>query len=134
MTELWQLDGRCVGVVTDRSVFRARATLVASGGAAALWRRTTNLPGAVGDGIAAAYRAGAAVADLEFVQFHPTTLVDSTLLLSEALRGEGAILLDEYGERFTNDSRRATSSPGRSRRVGRCSSTCVRSTADASRA
>ena len=103
MTELWQLDGRCVGVVTDRRVIRARATLVASGGAAALWRRTTNPPGAVGDGIAAAYRAGAAVADLEFVQFHPTTLVDSTLLLSEALRGEGAILLDEYGERFTDE-------------------------------
>ena len=69
----------------------------------ALWRRTTNPPGAVGDGIAAAYRAGAAVADLEFVQFHPTTLVDSTLLLSEALRGEGALLLDEYGERFTDE-------------------------------
>ena len=46
---------------------------------------------------------GAAVADLEFVQFHPTTLVDSTLLLSEALRGEGALLLDEYGERFTDE-------------------------------
>jgi L-aspartate oxidase len=103
MTGLCQLEGRCIGVVTDRRVIRARATLVASGGAAALWRRTTNPPGAVGDGIAAAYRAGAAVADLEFVQFHPTTLVDSTLLLSEALRGEGAILLDEYGERFTDE-------------------------------
>ena len=82
---------------------RARATLLATGGAAALWSRTTNPPGAVGDGIAAAYRAGAGVADLEFVQFHPTTLVDSTLLLSEALRGEGAVLLDERGERFTDE-------------------------------
>jgi L-aspartate oxidase len=53
--------------------------------------------------MAAAYRAGAAVADLEFVQFHPTTLVDSSLLLSEALRGEGAVLLDDQGRRFTDE-------------------------------
>jgi L-aspartate oxidase len=57
----------------------------------------------VGEGMAAAYRAGAAVADLEFVQFHPTTLVHSSLLLSEALRGEGAVLLDENGRRFTDE-------------------------------
>ena len=53
--------------------------------------------------MAAAYRAGAGLADLEFVQFHPTTLVDSSLLLSEALRGEGALLLDEGGHRFTDE-------------------------------
>jgi L-aspartate oxidase len=53
--------------------------------------------------MAAAYRSGAALADLEFVQFHPTTLVDSSLLLSEALRGEGAILLDDQGNRFTDE-------------------------------
>ena len=53
--------------------------------------------------MSAAYRAGAALADLEFVQFHPTTLVDSSLLLSEALRGEGALLLDEQGNRFTDE-------------------------------
>jgi len=53
--------------------------------------------------MAAAYRAGGALADLEFVQFHPTTLVDSSLLLSEALRGEGALLLDEQGNRFTDE-------------------------------
>jgi L-aspartate oxidase len=53
--------------------------------------------------MAHAYRAGAALADLEFTQFHPTTLVDSSLLLSEALRGEGAVLLDEGGERFTDE-------------------------------
>ena len=103
MRALWRSGERCVGVVTDRGAIKARATLLATGGAAALWSRTTNPPGAVGDGIAAAYRAGAAVADLEFTQFHPTTLVDSSLLLSEALRGEGALLLDERGDRFTDE-------------------------------
>ncbi|MGH3132342.1 MAG: L-aspartate oxidase [Gaiellaceae bacterium] len=103
MQSVWRARDRCVGVVTDRRRLRARGTVLATGGAAALWSRTTNPPGAVGDGIAAAYRAGAAVADLEFVQFHPTTLVDSSLLLSEALRGEGAVLLDENGERFTDE-------------------------------
>jgi L-aspartate oxidase len=95
--------GRCVGAVTSRRRIDAPATLLATGGAAALWERTTNPPGSVGDGMAAAYRAGAALADLEFVQFHPTTLVDSSLLLSEALRGEGALLLDEEGLRFTDE-------------------------------
>jgi len=103
MLSLWHTDERCLGVVTDRRAVAARATLVATGGAAALWQRTTNPPGALGEGMAAAYRAGAALADLEFVQFHPTTLVDSSLLLSEALRGEGALLLDEHGERFTDE-------------------------------
>jgi L-aspartate oxidase len=103
MRSVLRADDRCVGVATDRGVVRGRATLLATGGAAALWRRTTNPSGAVGDGIAAAYRAGAAVADLEFVQFHPTALVDSSLLLSEALRGEGAVLLDESGSRFTDE-------------------------------
>jgi L-aspartate oxidase len=77
--------------------------LLSTGGAAALWERTTNPTGAVGEGLAAAFRAGATLADLEFVQFHPTTLVDSSLLLSEALRGEGALLLDEEGNRFTDE-------------------------------
>jgi L-aspartate oxidase len=103
MRALWRTGDRCVGVVTDRRRLPARATLLATGGASALWKRTTNPPGAVGEGIAAAYRAGAAVADLEFTQFHPTALVDSSLLLSEALRGEGAVLLDENGLRFTDE-------------------------------
>jgi L-aspartate oxidase len=101
--DLWISDGRCVGVVTDRRAVSARAVLLATGGAAALWQRTTNPSGAVGDGIGMAYRAGAAVADLEFVQFHPTTLADRSLLLSEALRGAGALLVDEHGERFTDE-------------------------------
>ncbi|HSJ94208.1 MAG TPA: FAD-dependent oxidoreductase, partial [Gaiellaceae bacterium] len=103
MRGLWVHGGRCVGVVTDRGPVGARATLLATGGAAALWQRTTNPQGSTGDGIAAAYRAGAAVADLEFTQFHPTALVDSSLLLSEALRGEGALLLDDSGRRFTDE-------------------------------
>jgi L-aspartate oxidase len=103
MLSIWRDDERCVGVVTERRAVAARATLLSTGGGAALWERTTNPAGAVGDGMAAAYRAGAALADLEFVQFHPTTLVDSSLLLSEALRGEGALLLDEQGNRFTDE-------------------------------
>jgi L-aspartate oxidase len=103
MVSVWRGDDRCVGIVTDLRPIPARATLIATGGAAALWERTTNPAGSVGEGMAAAYRAGAAIADLEFVQFHPTTLVDSSLLLSEALRGEGALLLDENGRRFTDE-------------------------------
>jgi L-aspartate oxidase len=103
LLELATAGDRCVGAITDAGSISARATLLATGGAAALWQRTTNPPGSVGDGIAAAYRAGAALGDLEFTQFHPTTLVDSTLLLSEALRGEGAVLLDEGGRRFTDE-------------------------------
>jgi L-aspartate oxidase len=89
--------------VTDLGTVPARATLLATGGFAALWARTTNPGGAVGEGIAMAYRAGAAVADLEFVQFHPTVLATNGLLLSEALRGEGALLVDGEGERFTDE-------------------------------
>jgi L-aspartate oxidase len=100
---LWISDERCVGVVTAKRALSARATLLATGGMAALWERTTNPAGAVGDGIAMAYRAGAAVADLEFMQFHPTALVGSNLLLTEALRGEGALLLDDRGQRFTDE-------------------------------
>nr|MBA3718559.1 FAD-binding protein [Actinomycetota bacterium] len=100
---LWRSNGRCAGVVTDQRAISARATLLATGGAAALWKRTTNPAGALGQGIALAYRAGAGVADLEFIQFHPTALSGSSLLLSEALRGAGALLLDDHGERFTDE-------------------------------
>jgi L-aspartate oxidase len=96
-------DGRCVGVVTDKRTIEVNATLLATGGMAALWARTTNPAGALGEGIALAYRAGAAVADLEFVQFHPTALPVSGLLLSEALRGAGATLVDASGGRFTDE-------------------------------
>jgi L-aspartate oxidase len=100
---LWRAEGRCIGAVSARGPVRARATLLATGGYAALWQRTTNPAGAVGDGLLLAYRAGACLADLELVQFHPTALLDDGFLLSEALRGDGALLLDDAGARFTDE-------------------------------
>jgi len=81
----------------------ARTVVIATGGYAALWSRTTNPRGAVGEGLLLAHAAGATLADLELVQFHPTALADDGFLLSEALRGAGATLLDEDGERFTDE-------------------------------
>ena len=100
---LWNDGGRCAGVVTATRAVTAPATILATGGYAALWERTTNPRGALGHGIALAYRAGAALADLEFVQFHPTALLGDGFLLSEALRGEGALLVDDDGGRFTDE-------------------------------
>ena len=103
VVDLLAADGCCAGVVTTGRVVYARSTILATGGYAALWERTTNPAGALGHGLVLAYRAGAAVADLEFVQFHPTALVDDGFLLSEALRGEGALLVDDDGSRFTDE-------------------------------
>ncbi len=100
-------DGHCchgARVATADGVVdvRARATVLATGGSGALYARTTNPPTTTGDGVALAYLAGAAVADMEFVQFHPTAfaLGQPAFLLSEALRGEGAQLWNVRGERF----------------------------------
>lgn len=98
-------DGRCVGVVADRE-YRGRSTLLATGGAGALWSQTTNPAGATGDGIALGLMAGARLADLEFMQFHPTALdvgPAQRVLLTEALRGHGAILVDRRGKRFIDE-------------------------------
>ena len=103
---LWSDGRRCAGVLTDRGDILAAATVMATGGAAALWSRTTNPWGAIGAGPVLAGAAGADLADLEFCQFHPTALAMPGTpfdgrLITEAVRGEGATLLDASGERFT---------------------------------
>ena len=108
---LWTAGGRCLGLLVERADrdpvhVLANATVLATGGAAALWERTTNPPGAVGAGLTLAADAGVALADLEFVQFHPTALVSETndgFLITEAVRGEGATLIDDSGERFVDE-------------------------------
>ena len=105
---LWSDSERCAGVVTDRGTISATATVLATGGGAALWERTTNPWGAIGAGAVLAHLAGAALADLEFCQFHPTALSKpgdprDGALLTEAIRGEGALLLDAAGRRFTDE-------------------------------
>jgi L-aspartate oxidase len=108
-------DGRCVGAVVWRqgvgiSLVWAKQVILASGGCGMVYRETTNPPVATGDGMAAAWRAGAELRDMEFMQFHPTVLYvagSARSLISEAVRGEGAYLRDVNGERFmlTEDSR-----------------------------
>jgi L-aspartate oxidase len=107
-TALWSDGERCSGVVTDAGDVRAEATVLATGGGAALWSRTTNPWGAIGAGAVLAHAAGAELADLELCQFHPTALAlpadpHDGALLTEALRGEGATLLDAAGRRFTDE-------------------------------
>ncbi len=100
-------DQRVLGVLYHRreELFAALAgaTVLATGGCGRVWRETTNPAVATGDGLAMAYRAGAALADMEFMQFHPTTLYiagGARLLITEAMRGEGAVLKNAAGERF----------------------------------
>jgi L-aspartate oxidase len=105
---LWSGGDRCHGVIGDGGRIAARATILATGGAAALWARTTNPWGAIGAGPVMAHAAGAELADLELCQFHPTALAARNsrydgLLVTEAVRGEGATLLGASGERFTDE-------------------------------
>jgi L-aspartate oxidase len=101
-------DDRCVGLACeDGRAVRARAVIICAGGAAALWARTTNPPGSLGSGMLLAHRAGAQLADLEFLQFHPTAVIGVAgregFLVTEAIRGEGAALLDADGQRFVDE-------------------------------
>ena len=104
-------DGLAVGVIARNPdgrivVHRASAVVLATGGTGRVYSHTTNPPEATGDGLAMAARAGARLGDLEFVQFHPTALAvgaDPMPLLTEALRGKGAIVVDETGRRFLQD-------------------------------
>jgi L-aspartate oxidase len=110
-------EGRCKGVVCQlhnggggdahERTIRARAVVLSTGGAAALWARTTNPPGSIGQGLLLAHVAGATLADLEFVQFHPTAVIGvegrEGFLITEAIRGEGATLHGADGERFVDE-------------------------------
>ncbi len=107
--------GRCLGIIgqsasdgqsANRQIILAANTILATGGAGQLYRETSNPAGATGDGLAIAWRAGAVLQDLEFMQFHPTTLYiagASRALITEAIRGEGAILRDSKGKAFMKD-------------------------------
>jgi succinate dehydrogenase flavoprotein subunit len=103
-------DGRCCGVVARdvrsgrMEAFLAKNVILACGGAGQVYKPTTNGLIVTGDGIALAYRVGAPLMDMEMVQYHPTTLVESGILITEGARGEGAHLLNSAGERFMEKS------------------------------
>jgi L-aspartate oxidase len=109
LTDLVVADGvvrgvRVLGADGTIDTLEADAVVLASGGAGQLYAHTTNPAVTTGDGVAAAWRAGAALADLEFYQFHPTALaIPGSFLVSEAVRGEGAVLRNAAGERFMLD-------------------------------
>jgi succinate dehydrogenase / fumarate reductase flavoprotein subunit len=99
-------SGRCCGVIARdvrsgrMEAFTAKNVILACGGAGQAYKPTTNGLIVTGDGIAMAYRAGAPLMDMEMVQYHPTTLVETGILITEGARGEGAHLLNANGERF----------------------------------
>ena len=107
--ELLVENNRCYGVLAvvngKPKVFYAPVVAIATGGAAGLYLKNTNPPTSTGDGIGIALRYGATLQDLEFVQFHPTAFCDGSecFLISEAVRGEGALLIDKFGRRFMGD-------------------------------
>jgi len=111
LLDLLVFDGVCAGAVTfhekyGHQLIWAKQTLLTTGGCGRIWRETTNPPVATGDGMAAAFRGGARLCDMEMVQFHPTTLYVAgagRALISEAVRGDGAYLVDQDGDRFMED-------------------------------
>ncbi len=106
VTSLIIEDGRCRGVIAwdlihgGLHAIGAKAVILATGGSGRVFLTSTNAVINTGDGMALAYRAGAVLADMEFVQFHPTTLKDTGILITEGARGEGGYLLNTLGERF----------------------------------
>lgn len=97
---VWDFDKEC------EEIFYGKDTMLALGGTSAIYTRTSNPETTIGDGVALAYSAGCKIADMEFIQFHPTTLYtssDKNYLISEAVRGEGAYLFNQKGERFMKD-------------------------------
>jgi succinate dehydrogenase / fumarate reductase flavoprotein subunit len=109
VTKLVIREGRCLGVVvydvTTGQIMpvRARAVIFATGGYGRVYMRTTNAYINHGSGIGMAYRAGVALKDMEFVQFHPTSLYDKNILITEGARGEGGFLINNKGRRFMED-------------------------------
>jgi L-aspartate oxidase len=110
--DLLTADNTCRGAIVywkkhdEKELIWAKQTILATGGCGQLYRETTNPEVATGDGAAMAYRAGAVIRDMEFIQFHPTVLYiagSSRSLISEAMRGEGAMLIDRKGSRFMQD-------------------------------
>jgi len=99
-------EGKCVGVVAMEmrtgklEVFRADAVMLATGGAGRMYGNTTNALISTGLGMSLAYRQGVPLKDMEFIQFHPTTLLGSNILMTEGCRGEGGYLVNDKGERF----------------------------------
>ena len=106
VTALLVEQGRCCGVVAwdlvhgGLQILRAKAVILATGGSGRVFSTSTNAVINTGDGMALAYRAGLPLEDMEFVQFHPTTLKDTGILITEGARGEGGYLLNTLGERF----------------------------------
>jgi succinate dehydrogenase / fumarate reductase flavoprotein subunit len=99
------LGATFLDIITGEVIeIRANATIIATGGYGAIYKNfTTNSEGATGDGVASVLRAGGEVSDMEFVQFHPTALKGSSILISESARGEGGYLLNSKGERFIDE-------------------------------
>jgi succinate dehydrogenase / fumarate reductase flavoprotein subunit len=108
-TSLLVENHECIGTLAinlktgETAYFRAKTVIIATGGCGRVFERTTNSHQSTGDGISMAYRAGAQVCDMEFVQFHPTTLVGTNILISEAARGEGGLLINAENERFMEE-------------------------------